>query len=82
MSLNRLRYELRLMGQKVLLTLVLIMFGFAAFALLLHFLNVVPSRFLSGGLEMILPIAVGVVAGTIAIQDLVLERYPPSQGRI
>lgn len=73
MSIDVLRYELRLMGQKVLLTPVLVMLGFALFALLLHILKIVPSRFLSGGLEMILPIATGIVAGTVAIHDPALE---------
>lgn len=73
MSFDRLRYELRLMGKKVLLTPFLVMLGFAAFAILLLFLKLVQARFLSGGLEMILPIAAGVVAGTVAIQDPCLE---------
>jgi hypothetical protein len=47
MSFDRLRYELRLMGKKVLLPPFLVMLCFAAFALLLHFLKVVPSRFLT-----------------------------------
>lgn len=73
MSLAILRYELRLMGKKVLLTPVLVMLGFALFAILLYVLKIVPSRFLSGGLEMILPIATGIVAGTVAIHDPALE---------
>ena len=73
MSFALLQYELRLMGKKVLLTPVLVMLGFALFALLLYTLKVMPARFLSGGLEMILPIATGIVAGTVAIQDPALE---------
>lgn len=73
MSFDVLLYELRLMGRKVLLTPVLVMFGFALFAILLYVLKIVPSRFLSGSLEMILPIATGIVAGTAAIQDPALE---------
>lgn len=73
MSFDRLRYELRLMGKRVILTPVLVMLGFALFALLLAYLKVAPARFLSGGLEMIVPIATGAVVGTIIMHDPALE---------
>lgn len=73
MSFDRFRYELQLMGKKVILTPILVMVGFALFSLLLHYLKVLPERFLLGGIEMILPIAVGVVVGNVAIQDPALE---------
>ena len=73
MSFDRFRYELQLMGKKVILTPILVMVGFALFSLLLHYLKVLPERFLLAGIEMIFPIAVGVVAGNVAIQDPALE---------
>ncbi len=73
MSFDRFRYELQLMGKKVILTPILVMVGFALFSLLLKYLKVSPERFLLGGIEMILPIAVGVVVGNVAIQDPALE---------
>ena len=73
MSLDLLRYELRLMGRRVILTPVLVMLGFALFAVLLEYLKVAPARFLSGGLEMIVPIATGAVVGTIIMHDPALE---------
>lgn len=73
MFVDRLRYELRLMGRRVILTPVLVMLGFALFAVLLEYLKVAPARFLSGGQEMILPIATGAVVGTIIMHDPALE---------
>lgn len=73
MFLDRLRYELQLMGKRVILTPLLVMLSFALFAVLLHYMKVEPARFLSGGLEMILPIATGAVVGTIVMHDPALE---------
>lgn len=73
MNLDRLRYELQLMGKRVILTPILLMIGFALFALFLATRNVNPSRFLSGGLEIILPIATAVVVATIASHDPAIE---------
>lgn len=73
MFVDRLRYELQLMGKRVILTPVLVMLCFALFAVLLHYLKVEPARFLSSGLEMILPIATGAVVGTIVMHDPALE---------
>jgi hypothetical protein len=73
MSIDRLRYEILLMGKKVILTPVLVMLGFALFAALLSYLRVFPNRFLSGGLEMMLPITAGVVVATVAVHDPTLE---------
>jgi hypothetical protein len=61
------------MGKRVILTPILIMSGFALFSVLLHYLKVVPARFLSAGLEMILPLAAGVVVATIVSHDLAIE---------
>ena len=73
MTLDRLRYEIILMGRRVILTPILVMVGFTLFALLLHYLKVIPARFLSAGLEMMLPLAAGVIVATITSQDLALE---------
>lgn len=73
MNFERLRYELRLMGRRVILTPVLVMAGFGVFAVLLHYLHVTPARFLAGGLEMILPLMAGVVVATITSQDPAIE---------
>jgi hypothetical protein len=73
MFVDRLRYELQLMGRRVILTPVLVMLGFALLAVLLEYLKVAPARFLSGGLEMIVPIATGAVVGTIIMHDPALE---------
>jgi hypothetical protein len=73
MSFARFRYETQLMGKKVILTPILVMVGFALFSLLLSYLKVSPGRFLLAGIEMILPIAVGVVVGNVALQDPALE---------
>lgn len=73
MSFDRLRYELQLMEKKVILTPILVIVGFALFSLLLKYLRVAPERFLLGGIEMILPIAVGITVGNVALQDSALE---------
>ncbi|MEO8970973.1 MAG: hypothetical protein ABI406_05145 [Ktedonobacteraceae bacterium] len=73
MSFDRLRYELLLMGRRVLLTPVLVMVCFGLFAGLLGYLKVNPGRFLLAGLEMFLPLAAGVIIATIATQDPAIE---------
>jgi len=73
MTLDRLRYEIKLMGKRVILTPILVMVGFTLFALLLHYLKVIPARFLSAGLEMIVPLATGIIVATITSQDPAIE---------
>ncbi len=73
MILDRLYYEIQLMGRKVILTPVLVMLGFALFAVLLKYLKFFPNRFLSAGVEMMLPITAAVVVATIVVQDPMLE---------
>ena len=73
MSLDRLRYEIRVMGKRVILTPILVMIGVALFAELLHYQHVDPARFLSSSLEMILPVAAGVIVATIASHDPAIE---------
>lgn len=73
MTIDRLYYEIKLMGKRVILTPILVMVGFTLFAFLLHYLKVLPARFLSAGLEMILPLAVGVIVATITSHDPAIE---------
>ncbi|HEV2583045.1 MAG TPA: hypothetical protein VGT44_19450 [Ktedonobacteraceae bacterium] len=73
MTLERLYYELRLMGKRVILTPVLLATGFALFAAFLATRQIDPARFLSGGLEMLLPLATGMIVATIASHDPALE---------
>ncbi len=73
MTVDRLYYEIKLMGRRVILTPILVMVGFALFAFLLHYLKVLPARFLSAGLEIILPLAVGVIVATIISHDPAIE---------
>jgi hypothetical protein len=61
------------MGKRVILTPILVMIGFALFAGLLHYLKVDPTRTLSASLEMILPLAAGVVVATIVSHDPAIE---------
>ncbi len=73
MNLDRYWYELKLMGKRVILTPILVMVGFAALGVLLHYLKVDPARTLSAGLEMILPLMGGVVVSAITSQDQAIE---------
>ena len=73
MFLDRLRYELKLMGKRVILTPILVMLGFVLIALFLHTRAVDPSRTLSASLEMIIPLAAGIVVATITSQDNAIE---------
>lgn len=75
MSLDRLRYELRLLGKPVFLTPVLVVVGFA---LLLAIVSrgvtaFTVARSMGGSLEVLLPMAAGVVVATIATHDRAIE---------
>ena len=70
---ERLYYEIKLMGKRVILTPLVVMGGFALLAVLLHILKVAPARVLSAGLEMILPLMAGVVTAAITSQDAAIE---------
>lgn len=73
MFLDRMRYELKLMGKRVTLTPLLVMLGFALIALFLHYRAVDPARTLSASLEIIIPLAAGIVVATITSQDNAIE---------
>lgn len=73
MLLDRFRYEIHLLGKRVILTPILIMVGFACLAVLLHYLHTDPARTLSASLEIILPLAAGIVVATITSHDPAIE---------
>lgn len=73
MSIDRLRYELQLLGKKVILPPILVVIGYILMAILLHFLKTNPSRFLESGPEMIMPMIVGMFAGNVTTYDPALE---------
>jgi hypothetical protein len=75
MSLDRLRYELRLLGKPVFLTPLLVIAGLA---LLLALANrgitaYTLARAMSGSLEILLPMAAGIVVATVATHDRAIE---------
>lgn len=75
MSVDRLRYELRLLGKPVFLTPLLVI---GVLALLLAVANRgitadTMARALGGSLEILLPMAAGVVVATIATHDRAIE---------
>lgn len=73
MLFNRLRYEILVMGRRVILTPVLLMGCFGLFAGLLAYLNTYSNRFLLGVLEMFLPLAAGIIVASITTQDPAIE---------
>ena len=75
MSLDRLRYELRLLGKPVFLTPLLVMGGFALFMALANrgITAYTMARALGASLEVLLPMAAGVVVATIATYDRAIE---------
>ncbi|HEX4204185.1 MAG TPA: hypothetical protein VHZ51_08320 [Ktedonobacteraceae bacterium] len=73
MSIDRLRYELQLLGKKVILPPILLVIGYILMAILLHYLKTNPSRFLESGPEMIMPMIVGMFAGNVITYDPALE---------
>ena len=73
MFLDRCRYEIKLMGKRVILTSVLTIIGVALLAELLFNLHTNPARTLSACLEILLPLATGVMVATITSQDNAIE---------
>lgn len=73
MSFTRLRYELQLMGKRVILTPILIILVYALIALYMHYRSIDPARFLASSLEIILPLAAAVIVTTITSQDPAIE---------
>lgn len=73
MLIDRLRYELQLMGKRAILPPLVTMGGYILFTFLLFYLRTAPGRFLESGPEMILPMVVGMFAGTLISADPALE---------
>lgn len=73
MTLARLRYEIRLLGKPVLLTPVLVVIGFALLLAVVNHNVIIVARSMSGSLEVLLPVAAGVVVATIATYDRAVE---------
>ncbi|GCE30732.1 hypothetical protein KDA_62160 [Dictyobacter alpinus] len=73
MSFDRLYYEIKLLGKRTLLTPLILVIGFILLALFLQARQINPARALLGGVEMMLPIAMGAVIGTVLAQDSALE---------
>ncbi|HLJ36005.1 MAG TPA: hypothetical protein VKU38_20265 [Ktedonobacteraceae bacterium] len=73
MSFTQLRYELQLMGKRVILTPILVMLAYALIATYMHYRNIDPARFLASSLEIILPLAAAIIATTITSQDAAIE---------
>src|SRR5215469_11763814 len=73
MSLDRLRYELQLMGKRAILPPIVTIIGYILFAFLLFYIKTPPARFLESGPEMILPMIVGMFSGTLVSYDPALE---------
>lgn len=75
MIIDRLRYELRLLGKVVFLTPPLVVIGLALLIALVNrsisLINI--ARVMGGGLEVLLPMATGVVVATVATHDPALE---------
>lgn len=73
MFFDRLYYEVKLLGKRAILTPFLLIIGFILLAFLLNARHVDPARALLGGVEMMLPIAIGSMVGTVIAQDPALE---------
>lgn len=73
MTSDRLRYELRLLGKPVFLTPILVVIGFALLLAIVNRNATIVARSMSGSLEVLLPMAAGVVVATIATYDRAIE---------
>ncbi|HEY3994205.1 MAG TPA: hypothetical protein VGM01_15155 [Ktedonobacteraceae bacterium] len=75
MSLDRFRYELRLLGKSVFLTPLLVIGVFVLFMALINrgVTAYTMARALGASLEMLLPMAAGVIVATLATHDRAIE---------
>lgn len=73
MLVDRLRYELQVMGRKVTWAPILVMVGFALLADLLLVIHFPPARTLAGGMEMVLPLMAGAIAAAVTHHDQAIE---------
>ena len=73
MIFDRLRYELRLLGKPVFLTPILVVIGFALLLAIANRNVTLVARSMGATLEVLLPMAAGVVVATVATYDRALE---------
>lgn len=73
MLFDRWRYDVKLLGRLAFFTPLLMMAGFALIAVFLNAIGVSPARFLSAGLEIFLPVAMGVIGASVSMHDPALE---------
>lgn len=73
MSIDRLRYELRLLGKPAFFTPVLVVLGFALLLLIANHNITLVARSMGASLEVLLPMSAGVVVATVATYDRALE---------
>lgn len=73
MSFTRVRYELQLMGKRVILTPVVVILAYALIAAYIHYRNIDPARFLASSLEILLPLAAAIIVTTITSSDPAIE---------
>ncbi|GHO88332.1 hypothetical protein [Dictyobacter formicarum] len=73
MNRQLLRYELRLLGPKVILPPLLVIVLLGALAILLHILGVNTSHALMASQEMFLPLAMGAIVAATGLHDPALE---------
>ncbi|HEX8035345.1 MAG TPA: hypothetical protein VF510_15930 [Ktedonobacterales bacterium] len=73
MLFDRWRYDVKLLGRLAFFTPLLMMTGFALVGVFLYTSGVSPARFLSAGLEIFLPVAMGVIGATVSMHDPALE---------
>jgi hypothetical protein len=76
LSFERLRYEMRILGKRVILLPILILVVFLLVAWSLHLLRRGdPSRVLSACLEIMLPLAVGMLVTMVVSDDPATELH-------
>lgn len=73
--IDRLYYELKIMGRWAILTPLLVVVGAILLTFLLLYLKTDPQRFLMAVPEMLLPLVAGVVVGAVITQDSALELH-------
>lgn len=78
--MDRSRYEVQVMGRRVIATPIIIMLGVILSLAALHFFKLHSSRstdtdFLTASVEMLLPLAAAVVVATVVTQDAALELH-------
>ncbi|GCF11305.1 hypothetical protein [Dictyobacter arantiisoli] len=72
-SHKSLRYDIHALGWIVLAAPIMLLSGFLLFAVLLLIMGIDPTRFFVAGLEMFLPIAMGIIVSTTCTRDAALE---------